>query len=176
MGYETKQRILQRLKNTENHIFEMFNILDIREMQIKIILRERPRLTRTKEKKAHFSLLVGIQTCTATVEMSVASLQEAENQCTSISSYRKLGNKPKGLWTILQWYLLIHVHGCSSHNSQKLKKRDVSKDKNINKKQIFPLHKLLLFFFTYAISSLRTLRNEADDIAKINIKMIAAEE
>lgn len=41
MGYKSKQRILQRQKKkkTEKYISEMFNILDIREMQIKITLR-----------------------------------------------------------------------------------------------------------------------------------------
>lgn len=60
--------------------------------------------------------------------------------------------------------------------SQELKKRDVSKDKNINKKQIFPLHKPYFFPSHMQFFLLRTFRNEADDIAKINMKMIAVEE
>lgn len=132
-------------------------------------------LAKMKEKKAHFPPLVGIQTYTPTVEMSVASPQEAENQCTSISSYTKLGNKPKGLWTILYQYLLIHVHGCSSHNSQELKKEVFQKTKILTRSKYFLYISLYFFPSHMQFVLLRTFRNEADDIAKINMKMIAVE-
>ena len=55
-------------------------------------------------------LLVGMQTCAATVEISVAVSQEIGRQPTSGSSNTTLGNIPKRYPIILQKHLFNYVH------------------------------------------------------------------
>lgn len=66
-------------------------------------------------------LVMGIQTCIAIMEISVVVPQKAGNSCTSRSRYTTLGRIPEGLYILLQRYLLIYVHGCSTGKSQKSK-------------------------------------------------------
>ena len=69
-----------------------------------------------------YLFLVGVQTGTVTVEISVDVSQEAENQSASRSSYTTLGHIPKGLYVLQQTYLLIQVHCCSIYHSQKFER------------------------------------------------------
>ena len=55
-------------------------------------------------------LLIGVQTFTATLEISVAVSQKTENQPTSGPSNIILGHIPKGCSLIPQGHLLYHVH------------------------------------------------------------------
>ena len=62
-------------------------------------------------------LLVGVQTCTATVEISIAVSHKIRNQSTSRSSGNTLGNIPKGYTIMPQGHLLNNVHSIIIHNS-----------------------------------------------------------
>ena len=65
-------------------------------------------------------LLVGMQTCAATVEISVAVSQETGSQPTSGPSNSTLGNIPKRCPIILQKPLFNYVHTSTTCNSQNL--------------------------------------------------------
>lgn len=77
-------------------------------------------LARILGERNTYSLLIGVQTGTATVEINVEVPPKARNR-PSRFSYTTLGHIPKGLSISLQRYMLIHVHWCSIHNSQELK-------------------------------------------------------
>ena len=72
------------------------------------------------EKRNIYSLLVGMQSCTDTMEISIVVPQEAGNRSTSRFSYITLGHIVKGFYMLLQRYLLIPVPYCSIHNNQNL--------------------------------------------------------
>ena len=65
-------------------------------------------------------LLVGMQTCAATVEISVVVSQETGSQPPSGPSNSTLGNIPERCPNILQKYLLNFVHSSTLCNSQNL--------------------------------------------------------
>ena len=65
-------------------------------------------------------LLVGMQTCADTVEISVAVSQETGSQPTSGPSNTTLGHIPKGRSIIPQGHLLNYVHSSIICNSQDL--------------------------------------------------------
>ena len=56
------------------------------------------------------SLLVGMQTCATTLEISVVVSHKTGSQITSVSSKSTLGNIPKRCPSILQKYLFNYVH------------------------------------------------------------------
>ena len=62
---------------------------------------------------------MGVHTGAATVEISVAVLQEDGNHLSQDPALPCL-DIAKGLYILLQRPLLICAHGCSSHNSQTL--------------------------------------------------------
>lgn len=64
--------------------------------------------------------LVEIYIGTASLEIYVEIPQKAENQSNTRSSYTTHGFIHKGLYILLQRYLIINVHCCSIYNSQKL--------------------------------------------------------
>lgn len=64
-------------------------------------------------------------TCTITMKISVMVPLEARNRSTPRNSYTTFGNKPKGLYILLQRHLLSCVHCCSIHN-QKLEAMSVN--------------------------------------------------
>ena len=66
-------------------------------------------------------LLVGIQTCTAALKISMAVSHKIENQSTSRPNNTTLGHIPKGYTLISQRYLFNYVHRSIIHNSQNLK-------------------------------------------------------
>ena len=65
-------------------------------------------------------LLVGMQTCAATLEISVAVSQETESQPTSGSSNSTLRNTPKRCPIIPQKHLFNYVHSSTVCNRQNL--------------------------------------------------------
>ena len=68
----------------------------------------------------YIPLLVGMQTCAITLEISVAVSQKIGSQLTSGSSNSTLGNIPKGCPIILQKHLFNYVHISTICNSQNL--------------------------------------------------------
>ena len=72
------------------------------------------------EKGNTHPLLVGMQTCAATVEISVAVSQETGSQPPSGPSNFTFENIPKRCPIILQKYLFNYVHSCTICNSQNL--------------------------------------------------------
>ena len=57
-------------------------------------------------------LLVGVKTCTATLEINLAAPQNMKNSSTSRPSYTIPGHIPKRCSTIPQGHLLNYIH-CS---------------------------------------------------------------
>lgn len=66
-------------------------------------------------------MLVRVQTCPATMEISMSVPWEAQNRSAEAYSYLTLGHLPKQLYILLLSLLLNHVHCCSAHNTPKLK-------------------------------------------------------
>ena len=76
-------------------------------------------------------LLVGVQTYTAALEISMAVSQEIGNQLTSRLSNTTLGHIPKGCTLIPQGHLLNYVHSSIICDSQNLEKKlDAPQPKN----------------------------------------------
>ena len=94
-----------------------------REMQIKTTLRYHLYLILLKRMwskgKIH-PLLVGMQTCATTLEISVAVSQKIGNQSTSVLSSITLGHIPKICSIILQGHRFNYVHRSIVCNSQNL--------------------------------------------------------
>ena len=65
-------------------------------------------------------LLVGMQTCTTTLEISMAVSQKIGTQSTSRPSNITPGHIPKGCTIIQQRHLLNYVHSSIVHNNQNL--------------------------------------------------------
>ena len=65
-------------------------------------------------------LQVGVQACTATMEISTAVPQEDRNRSTSRYTYRILGHMPKRQFILPQRHILNHIYCSSIHDSQKL--------------------------------------------------------
>ena len=65
--------------------------------------------------------LVGVQTCIAALEISIAVTQKIGNQTTLRSNNITLGYIPKGCTLIPQGYLLNCIHSTTIHDSQNLK-------------------------------------------------------
>jgi hypothetical protein len=66
-------------------------------------------------------MLVGMQTCPSTIEISKELPPEARNRSASRSSYTTLEHVPKGCFILPQKHLFNHVYCCSIHNRQELK-------------------------------------------------------
>ena len=81
-------------------------------------------------------LLVGMQTCTANVEISVAVSQETGSQPPSRPSNSTLGNLPKRCPIILQKYLFNYVHSSTICNSQNLETAEVPLNRRMVKKGV----------------------------------------
>ena len=58
---------------------------------------------------------MGVQTCTATMEISMTFLQKDRNQSTSRSRLTALGNIPKICIILPPGHLINHVHCCSTY-------------------------------------------------------------
>jgi hypothetical protein len=87
-------------------------------------LVRRAKINKTNEqemwvKESTHHLLVGVQMCTATMEINVP--REAGKQFISRSICNTLGHIAKGFFTVLQRHLINHIHWCCIHNSLKLK-------------------------------------------------------
>jgi hypothetical protein len=67
-------------------------------------------------------LLVGVKTCTTTLEINLVVSQKTRNSSTSRLSYTTPGHIPKRCSTTPQGQLLNYVHSSFTHNSQKLEK------------------------------------------------------
>ena len=117
----------------ETHLEKCSTLLVIREMQTKLlwgfILYPSEWLRSIKQATAHAKmwskgnihpLLVGMQTCTVIMEISVMVSWEYRNKSTSKSIYTTLGYMPKGCFILLKRHLLNHVHCCFIHNREKL--------------------------------------------------------
>ena len=63
-------------------------------------------------------LLVEVQTCTGTLELSVSVSQKTKNQTTTKSSYTALRQIPKGCSITPQGHILSYVHSSYIYNSQ----------------------------------------------------------
>ena len=85
-------------------------------------------------------LQVGVQTCTATVEINVEVSQKTGNQPTSRSSYTTPGHIYKRCSILLQAHLINHVHYNFIHNSQKLEKAYISLNERTDKEIVVDLH------------------------------------
>jgi hypothetical protein len=71
-------------------------------------------------------LLMGMQTRTVTMEISVGVLWIAENRSTSRSSSTPPRHTPKALYIVLPRYLYTQAHCFCIHNRQRLKRTYIS--------------------------------------------------
>ena len=77
-------------------------------------------LERMWSKEHSHPLLVGMQTCATTLEISVAASQKIGIQPTLVSSNTTIGNIPQKCSIILQKHVFSYVHNIIVCNSQKL--------------------------------------------------------
>ena len=75
-------------------------------------------LERMQSKGNTLALLMGMQTCSITLEISMAVSRKIGNQPTSGSSNITLGHIPKGCSIILQEHLFNYVHSSIVYNNQ----------------------------------------------------------
>ena len=78
-------------------------------------------LSRGISKGQEATKMVGVQTCTSTLEINLVVSQKIDNSSTWRPSYTTPGHIPKRCSTILQRQLLNYVHSSFIHNSQKRK-------------------------------------------------------
>ena len=64
-------------------------------------------------------LLLGVQTCTATMEINMVVPQKTENQSTLKPNYTILEHVPNGFFILPQEPLLNHIHCSFIHSSQR---------------------------------------------------------
>ena len=93
-------------------------------------------LARMQSKGNTHPLPVGVQTCTATVEISMAVPQEDGNQSTSRSSYTTHRHIAKACFILPQRYLFSHVHCCFVHNSEKMETASLNVPQQKNEENI----------------------------------------
>ena len=85
-------------------------------------------------------LLVRVQTCTATLEISTVISQNIQNQSTSNPSNTTLGHIPKRCRTISQGCLLNYVHSSIIHNSKKLETTKMPLNQRLDKEDVVHLY------------------------------------
>lgn len=109
--------ILTHLGNANQNYFEIScnTNQNIQDQQNK----RRLVLARMQSNNNINTLLMGIETCIATMKISVVVAQGAESRCASRSSYTHLGHIPKRCFLLLHSHLLNNIHCCSIHNNQK---------------------------------------------------------
>lgn len=95
--------ILSHQGNTNQNHFEILE-------QTRSIKQMTTHASEMLGKGQNHPLLIGLQTCTATVEISKAVPQEAVNRSTSRSSYNISGHIPKRLYSLEQTHSPKHVH------------------------------------------------------------------
>ena len=144
----------------EKHLKKWSTSLAIRRMQIKTTLRFHltpVRMTKINKtswqlvlawmwsKRNTHLLLVGVQTCIATMEISVVVPQEDVN-LPQDPPIALLGIYSQRCFILPQRHLLNHVHCCSIHNSQTLKTTYMSLNRRTDKENAVPLHLVLLSY------------------------------
>ena len=85
-------------------------------------------------------LLVGMQTCTTTLEISMAVSQKIGNQPTSGSSNITLWHIPKRCSIILQKHLFNYVHSSIIYKSQNLETTQMPLNWRMDKENVVHLH------------------------------------
>ena len=125
MKYKPKQRILtEESLVAEKHLKKCSTFLVIREMKIKMTLRFylipiRMSGTKNSSKENTFPLLVGVQSCTTTLEINLSVPQKFWNRSNSRSTYNTPAYIHKRSSTIAQVHLLNYVHISFVCSSQK---------------------------------------------------------
>lgn len=113
--------------------------------------------------KMEHSLLVGVQTGTANMEIRVAFPQKARNRCITWAIYTDLGHIPKELCILLQINLLIHVHCSPIYNNREMETVDRCPSNNKWIKKMWYIYKMKYY------SS--TKKNEIKKLASMCIEL-----
>ena len=85
-------------------------------------------------------MLVGLQICTVTLEISMVVSQKIEKQSTSRPSYTNLGRIHKGYSIISQGHLLNYIHSSIIHNSQNLVTTQIPLNREMDQENVVHLH------------------------------------
>jgi hypothetical protein len=83
------------------------------------------------------TLLVGVQTCTTTLELNLVVFQKIDSSSTLRPRYTTPEYIPKRFTTIPQGHLFNYVDSSFIHNSQKLGPTQMSLDQKMNKGNMF---------------------------------------
>ena len=92
-----------------------------------------------------FSLLVGVQTCTTTLEINLSIYQKILNSSALRPSYTTPGQISKWCSTTSQEYLLSYVHSSFIHNNQKPETTSMSLYWRMDKINV--VHNVILFIY-----------------------------
>lgn len=131
----------------------MFNVLVIRQIQIKTTLRFYLTAVRmTKINKTRWQLILtklwskrnthSLLVCTSTMQIRVAIPREGGNRSTLWSNYTTLGNIPKRHFVFLQRHFLNQFHCSYIHSSQIW---EPSINEWVDKENVVYLHYRILF-------------------------------
>lgn len=97
--------------------------------------------------------MMELQTCIATVEISMNIPQEAGNTSSSRSLCNTLGYILKECFILLQRQLLNSVHFSVIHNSHELETTSLSFNRGMDKENVMHLHNEALLSFNNEIMS-----------------------
>lgn len=81
-------------------------------------------------------MVVGVQTCTPTVEISATILQLAGNDSSSRPNCSTFGHFHKGRFILPERHVLSHACCCSIHDGQRSKLAMMSLNRRIEKKVV----------------------------------------
>jgi hypothetical protein len=104
-------------------------------------------LARMLSKKNIPPLLLGVQTCTTTLEIILAVSQTTGKSSTAIHSYTTPGHIPKRCPTISQKHLLSYVYSRLFHNNQNPETTSVSLNLGMDKENVVHLHNGIQFSY-----------------------------
>ena len=104
-------------------------------------------LVRMWRKRNTPPLLVGLQACTTTLEISLAVPQKIGNSTTGGSRYISSRHMPRRYPNRLEGHMLHYVHSSLIYNSQKLERTQMFHNRGIDTENVVHLHNGVLLSY-----------------------------